>query len=287
MFDGVHIGHQQLLACVVKEAKQLSTSSAVITFSNHPRLILQKPNDNPISLLQTNQERMKRLEQCGIDYVFTIDFSVQFSSLSPAAFLDLIVAKLNPVLMIMGYDNYFGRNTAAELDTILSKGFYRQMKIYRTDDCVYFKGLEVSSTQIRKALGSGDMPLANAMLGYSYTLCGKVIDGYKQGRSLGFPTANLSVNPLKLIPRKGVYATRVAIENQTLNGVVFIGERQTFALTDLTIEVHIFDFDNDIYNQDIELLLVDFIREEQRFASVQDLKNQIKHDCDEAKRILT
>ena len=286
MFDGVHIGHQQLLSCVVEKAKQLATSSAIITFLNHPRLVLQPSDSHSISLLQTNQERMKHLEQSGIDYIFTIDFSVSFSKLSPSIFFDLIVSKLNPMFMILGYDNYFGRSTASELNTILNKGRYKQMELCRIDDCVLFEGFKVSSTQIRTALIDANIPLANTMLGYRYGFCGKIIHGYKQGRRLGFPTANLEVDSLKLIPKKGVYAAKATLGKQVLNCVVFIGERQTLGLADLTIEIHLFDFDNDIYSQEIEVYLVDFIRDQQCFTSTKELKNQIKHDCDEAKRIL-
>ncbi|MDR1005445.1 MAG: riboflavin biosynthesis protein RibF [Bacteroidales bacterium] len=285
MFDGVHKGHQRLIGMVVESAKRMRTLAAVITFSNHPQLVLKTPDAHSVKLLQTNEERMRRLEMCGLDLVITIDFSEDFSRLSATAFLDLLIAKLHPALMIMGYNNYFGRNTAGELDKILSKGCFGDMKIHRTDTCVYSNGTEVSSTQIRRALARGDVSSANAMLGYRYSLSGIVVHGLGKGHQLNFPTANLKLNPLKLIPASGVYAVIVRLSSLVLKGVMFVGERATFGLSGLTIEVHILDFDNDIYLQEIEVAMVAFIRPQRRFEDSERLINQIKLDCDEVKRL--
>jgi riboflavin kinase/FMN adenylyltransferase len=287
MFDGVHTGHQRLLLSLKEKARQIGTSAALITFSNHPRLVLRNGNEQNINLLQTNEERLQKISECGIDYVFTIEFSQEFSSLSPTQFLDLLITKLHPHTLILGYDNYFGRNRAAELDDIITKGKYRDMFIERTDDCVYFNGLEVSSTQIRQALATGKIYLANAMLGYEYLFSGEVIGGMKNGRQLGFPTANLNVNPLKQMPLNGVYAVKIRLANKLMEGVLFIGQRQTFGLQDLSIEVHIFNFNSDIYKQTLEVALVDFIRPQRHFSTPEALTTQIKQDCDEAKRIFS
>jgi riboflavin kinase/FMN adenylyltransferase len=286
MFDGVHSGHQKLLSILLEKAKAYNTLAAVVTFSNHPRFVLDyNLNCKPVLLLQTYEERMKSLSHFGIKNVYTIDFSERISKLSPAIFLDFIIEKLNPYLLLMGYDNSFGNKKDSDLANILHNGKYQSMAIKKTDACVFYNGLEVSSTQIRNALKEGNIKLANIMLNYFYTLSGKVIKGYKKGRGLGFPTANLKVDALKLIPKCGVYAVHVVINKRILEGVMFIGERKTFDLNDLTIEVHIFNFNTDIYNKNIEVQLVDFIREQQRFASVEDLIQQIKNDCEYAKQI--
>jgi riboflavin kinase/FMN adenylyltransferase len=188
---------------------------------------------------------------------------------------------------MLGYDNYFGRGTATELDSIIAKGKYGEMFVERTDDCVYFNDIEVSSTQIRNSLAVGKVRQANTMLGYEYSFTGEVVDGMKKGRTLGFPTANLNVNPMKQLPLCGVYAVNVRFVNEKRQGVLFIGQRQTFGLQDLSIEIHIFNFNADIYTRHLEISLVEFIRSQHIFPTIEALKTQIQLDCDEAKRIFS
>lgn len=285
MFDGVHKGHQALLKELVQEAEREKTCSMVISFDKHPRQVVSD-NENEVKILQTDSERIEKLSDSGVDYLVILHFTKEIAKLEASDFLDLVIENINPKTLLLGYDNRFGRKGSTQFDEILAKGEYKNIKIRRTQDCVWHKEIEISSTQIRKALEKGEVNLANQMLGYAYTIEGKVINGYKIGRTLGFPTANIQPTNNKLLPQDGVYAVECQIDDKTYKGVLSIGERATFNIEGKSIELHIFFFDSEIYFKEIKIQIKDFLREQQKFSSKEELIEQITKDCENAKNIL-
>lgn len=285
MFDGVHKGHQALLKELVQEAEREKTCSMVISFDKHPRQVVSD-NENEVKILQTDSERIEKLSDSGVDYLVILHFTKEIAKLEASEFLDLVIENINPKALLLGYDNRFGRKGSTQFDDILAKGEYKNIKIIRTQDCVWYNDIEISSTQIRKALEKGEVSLANQMLGYAYTIEGKVINGYKIGRTLGFPTANIQLTNNKLLPQDGVYAVECQIDNKTYKGVLSIGERATFNIEGKSIELHIFFFDSEIYFKEIKIQIKDFLREQQKFSSKEELIEQITKDCENAKNIL-
>ena len=285
MFDGVHKGHQALLKELVQEAEREKTCSMVISFDKHPRQVVSD-NENEVKILQTDSERIEKLSDSGVDYLVILPFTKEIAKLEASEFLDLVIENINPKALLLGYDNRFGRKGSTQFDDILAKGEYKNIKIRRTQDCVWYNDIEISSTQIRKALEKGEVSLANQMLGYAYTIEGKVINGYKIGRTLGFPTANIQLTNNKLLPQDGVYAVECQIDDKTYKGVLSIGERATFNIEGKSIELHIFFFDSEIYFKEIKIQIKDFLREQQKFSSKEALIEQITKDCENAKNIL-
>lgn len=285
MFDGVHKGHQALLKELVQEAEREKTCSMVISFDKHPRQVVSD-NENEVKILQTDSERIEKLSDSGVDYLVILHFTKEIAKLEASEFLDRVIENINPKALLLGYDNRFGRKGSTQFDDILAKGEYKNIKIRRTQDCVWYNDIEISSTQIRKALEKGEVSLANQMLGYAYTIEGKVINGYKIGRTLGFPTANIQLTNNKLLPQDGVYAVECQIDNKTYKGVLSIGERATFNIEGKSIELHIFFFDSEIYFKEIKIQIKDFLREQQKFSSKEELIEQITKDCENAKNIL-
>ena len=285
MFDGVHKGHQALLKELVQEAEREKTCSMVISFDKHPRQVVSD-NENEVKILQTDSERIEKLSDSGVDYLVILHFTKEIAKLEASEFLDRVIENINPKTLLLGYDNRFGRKGSLQFDEILAKGEYKNIKIRRTQDCVWYNDIEISSTQIRKALEKGEVNLANQMLGYAYTIEGKVINGYKIGRTLGFPTANIQLTNNKLLPQDGVYAVECQIDDKTYKGVLSIGERATFNIEGKSIELHIFFFDSEIYFKEIKIQIKDFLREQQKFSSKEELIEQITKDCENAKNIL-
>jgi riboflavin kinase/FMN adenylyltransferase len=286
MFDGVHRGHISLIEELKQEAKQLNTYSVVISFDNHPRQVITG-NEKEVSILQTQEQRLKKLSETKIDYLVILHFTKEIAMLEASDFLDLVIKKINPQTLLLGYDNRFGKKGSSQFDEILAKGSYKDIKIKRTQACIWHNGKEISSTQIRKSLENGEVKQANQMLGYPYSIEGIVVNGYKIGRTLGFPTANIKPNNNKLIPQQGVYAIKCQIDNNMYNGVLSIGERETFNIKGQSIEAHIFFFDLEIYFKEISIFFIEKIRNNYKFSSKEELIEQIKHDCENAKNILS
>lgn len=288
MFDGVHKGHKLMLEELKSLAKKENCKSVAITFANHPRLVLDKNNEqNPIELLQTPQERFAKIASSNVDYLVTINFTKEFASLSPKQFLDVLIPKINPKHLLLGYDNSFGNPKSNEFQEICSQGFYKQIKIHQDKSGLYEGEIEISSTEVRKALKEGRVPIANTMLEEEYSIYSSVEKGFSIGRTLGFPTANITIPKHKLIPKDGVYATRVKIEDKLYNSVTNIGYRPTFQGKNKTIETFILDFSQDIYTKELKLYFVDYLREEKAFENAEDLKHQIEKDVENAKKILS
>lgn len=277
-FDGLHIGHMKILDRLIKSADALGLKSMVLTFFPHPRMVLQQ--DAHIQLLNTIDEKIDILERTGLDYLIIHPFTKAFSRLSARDFVqDILVNELRTKKIIIGYDHRFGRNRNANINDLEAFGNaldfqVEEIPVQEVDE------VSVSSTKIRKALEKGDVRTANAYLGYEYMLTGTVKKGRGMGRQLGFPTANLVIaENYKLIPKNGVYAVKSILNGQTVNGMMNIGYNPTVSVgTEKTIEIHFFDFNRDLYEQKIRIDILEWIREEEKFGSLEDLKAQLQKD---------
>ncbi|MBP6429312.1 MAG: bifunctional riboflavin kinase/FAD synthetase [Bacteroidales bacterium] len=282
MFDGVHIGHQKLLSILKEKAKKYNTVPIVITFDKHPQLVMKPELFDKIRLLQTNEERFGKLNSLGIENIITIHFTKEFAKLSAQEFLDLLLKKYSPQYFLLGYDNHFGNKSSDEFNKLVLENKKKGLILERSSDCVIYKDIEVSSTQIRKALAKGDIGLANSMLNEEYIISGEVVHGNKIGKTIGCPTANIKVERHKLLPLFGVYLCKVDINEKEYSGIVNIGWRPTIIDSPITIEVHILEFDKDIYGENIKIKLKEFLRQEIKFENLEQLKEQISLDIEKA-----
>ena len=278
-FDGVHLGHNYLLEQLKSEAQQRGMHSVVVTFVNHPRLFFD-PNCG-LRQLTLSDEKVTLLKQKGVDEVVILQFDEHLSKLSSREFMQLLVEKYGVKVLLMGYDHRFGSDRSTSFDEYVEYGRQLGLEIKR---CSGFSASEVmvSSSKVRRALELWDIPLANKLLGYKYFVKGRVVEGQKIGRQIGFPTANLKVNGLKLIPSDGVYVVDVEVEGVEYRGVLNIGSRPTVSGDERTIEVHIIGFIGDLYGKEVELKFLKFLRHEQRFSSLDDLREQIRKDFNQA-----
>jgi riboflavin kinase/FMN adenylyltransferase len=300
-FDGVHSGHLQIIQQVKREALLNKGESVIITFDPHPRMVLnRKENQAPIRLLTTLQEKTELLAKQGIDHLVVVPFTVEFSNQSAQEYIsDFLVEKFHPKTIIIGYDHRFGKDRS---------GDYQLLEIYQKKYNYVVKeipehvlnDITISSTKIRSALKGGDIRTAKECLGYDYFFEGKVVDGNKLGRTIGYPTANLEIkNTNKLIPENGIYAVNLAIGKASVNedslfvpeslhqGMMSIGIRPTIADNRRTIEVNIFDFNEDIYGRIVRVYVKYFLRNEEKFNSMEELKKQISLDEINAKKLLS
>ncbi len=278
-FDGVHLGHNYLLEQLKSEAQQRAMQSMVVSFANHPRLFFD-PNC-ALKQLTLSNEKVTLLQQKGVDEVVMLQFDEQLSRLTSREFMQLLVEKHGVKVLLMGYDHRFGSDRGTSFDEYIEYGRQLGLEIKRCDG---FSESEVmvSSSKVRRALELWDIPLANKLLGYKYFLKGRVVDGKKIGRQIGFPTANLDIDTLKLIPSDGVYVVDVEVEGVEYRGVLNIGTRPTVSGDQRTIEVHIINFTGNLYGKEIELKFLRFLRHEQRFSSLDDLREQIRKDFNQA-----
>ncbi len=282
-FDGVHLGHQKILTQLVTRAQQINGRSVLLTFYPHPRLVLY-PEDNELKLITSIEEKAKLLKSFGLDYLIILPFTKDLSRITPFGFIrDILVKKLHISTIIIGYDHRFGKNregSILEIEKYANEFNYEVEQIPEQDinDCI------VSSSQVRKALLDGDLELANDFMGRPFSISGMVVSGQQKGTELGFPTANLGeLDPYKLVPKIGVYAVKVIIANETLFGMLNIGTRPTFKMNELAIETHIFDFSDNIYGQEIEILFFKRWRDERKFENQEQLVEQLKTDQTEIK----
>ncbi len=299
-FDGVHSGHLQIIHQLKKEALINNGESVIITFDPHPRMVLnQKKNQLPIKLLTTLSEKAELLEKEEIGHLVVVPFTLEFSNQSAKEYIsDFLVKKFQPQTIIIGYDHRFGKGRAGDY-RLLEK--YQQEYHYEVKEIPeqVLHHVTISSTKIRSALKDGDIQTANEYLGYDYFFEGKVIDGNKLGRTIGYPTANLEIkNTNKLIPENGIYAVNLAIGKESVNedslfvpesfhqGMMSIGIRRTIADNRRTIEVNIFDFNKDIYGRIVQVYVKYFLRNEEKFDSIEDLKKQISLDEIQGKKIV-
>jgi riboflavin kinase/FMN adenylyltransferase len=285
-FDGVHRGHVQLIETLTRHAQDTGGESVLITFDPHPRQVLN-PEEDSLRLLTTREEKIRLLEKLGIDHVVFVAFNKAFAALSAHDYLkNFLVDKFHPAAIALGYNHNFGHHRDGNIELLKKyqdQFGYTVIEISKqiVDD------INVSSTRIRLALNEGDLSTANHLLGRPYSFSGTVVTGRQLGRTLGFPTANLDiVDTQKLIPAFGVYAVKAWIGEEMNNGVMNIGNRPTVDGKNRTIEVHLFDFDRDIYNQTITVELWHYLRPEQKFEGLEALKAQINMDKMKAGQLL-
>jgi riboflavin kinase/FMN adenylyltransferase len=282
-FDGMHLGHQALLSKAKSIAAQSKLPLAIMTFEPHPVTVLAHKKDLRICSFK---DKMRLLGENEVDVAFVMRFNQAFAEISAKYFLEEILIKnLKVKHIVTGHDFIFGKNRQGDSNYlhIMSKklGFgFTQITPQKYNQEVIF-----SSSAIRKFLNAGNVKFANKLLGHKYSISGKVLNGERRGNKLGFPTANLSLQSL-LRPKFGVYAVRIEIGTKTYDGVANIGIRPSFATNGETIEIHIFNFSNDIYGKEIRVEFIDFIRDEQKFTNIEDLKTQIKQDIITTKAIL-
>ena len=281
-FDGVHFGHQKILEKLVSEAKNAGKKSVLLTFFPHPRMVLQK--DASIELINTIDERAKLLEKTGLDYLIIHPFSKKFSRTTALEFVrDILVNTFNISKLIIGYDHHFGKNREGNIEQLTE---YSHLYDFTVEEIPAqdIDDVSVSSTKIRRALHAGNLKTANNYLGYNFLLNGKVVNGKKLGGKIGFPTANLDVKETyKLIPKTGVYVVKSIINSKTIFGMMNIGNRPTVNGNHQTIEVHFFDFNEDLYDKNLTVALIYFLRDEHKFDSIENLILQLKKDEETAR----
>ena len=284
-FDGVHLGHRYLINQVKIAASQCGWCSSIITFPVHPRQVIQ--SDYQPQLLSSPEEKIELLSQTGVDNCILLPFTRKLSKLTAWEFMQLLYEQYKVRMLVIGYDHRFGHNRAETFEDYCRYG--RELGIHIMQATAYTQEQDkVSSSAIRRALLSGDVMTAQKYLGYNYFLEGIVVGGYQVGRKIGFPTANLRVDfPYKLIPSIGVYAVRVQVAGQQWKGMLSIGYRPTINNgNDLSIEVHILDFQGDIYNLKMRLEFIEFLRSEIKFDSVDELIAQMHKDKEETIKVL-
>ncbi len=276
-FDGVHIGHQKIIEKLIQESKSSDSESLILTFFPHPRMVLHETSS--IKLLNTINEKSSLLEKMGLDNLVIHPFDKEFSNLSAEEFVKTILVDLfNVQKIIIGYDHRFGKNRAANIENLIEFGEKYGFEVEQIS-AQEIDSVSVSSTKIRVAITNGNMAVANEFLGYDYLLSGKIIQGKQLGRTIGFPTANLKIKEnYKLIPKIGVYIVKSILQEKTVFGIMNIGLNPTVNGEDLSIEVHFLDFDSDIYDTEITVSVIERIRDEQKFTSIDLLKSQIQKD---------
>ena len=279
VFDGVHTGHRYLIQQVMQIARQRSLASVLVTFTQHPARVLRP--DVPMSLLTTPEEKDRLLQQTGVDHIEKLPFTQALSQLSAKEFMRQILHdQLNVQVLVTGYDHRFGHGRTEGFEDYVRIGKEMGMDVVEASPLTG-KLEGTSSSKIRKHLQAGNVEQANTLLGYSYSLTGKVIDGFHVGRTIGFPTANILPNDAdKLVPRNGVYAVNVKLENgEMARGMLNIGFRPTLDNgTERSIEVHLFDFHDNLYAQQMCIQFLHFIRQEQKFDSLAALQAQLRND---------
>ena len=273
-FDGVHLGHQKILHQITTSAQALNCESLVLTFFPHPRIVLQEGTE--MKQLNSLDEKIQLLNNLGIDNLVVHPFDKDFSRLTAEQFVKNVLVDVFKIRkIIIGHDHRFGRNRTANIDDLISFGEIYGFEVEQIS-VQEINAVSISSTKIRNALLEGNVELASNYLGYNYSLTGIVYKGKQLGRTIGFPTANITIQETyKLIPLNGVYIVKSILENKVVYGMMNIGTRPTVDGTTQTIEVNFFDFDQDLYTIKITVWLLKRIRSEQKFESVEALKNQL------------
>jgi riboflavin kinase/FMN adenylyltransferase len=304
-FDGVHLGHQFLIEQLKEQAQQSGLKTAVVTFAQHPRQVLQSGYQP--QLLTSPDERLQQLAATGVDYCYILDFTPELASTPAEYFIQKILRKqLKINELLVGYDHRFGKGRVDDFQNYVNYGTACGMTIRRGDPCgrpmrssidaIDAINPPISSTAIRKAISEGNMQAANIMLGYTYTLAGNVVHGDHLGSKIDFPTANLEpVEPSKIIPQEGAYAVRVRLPDGRTNlGMAYIGRRPSIAkqnettsgVNSLRIEVHLFHFDEDLYEQNLQVEFVDYLRPSAKFPTLEKLRQQLVKDVHKARLAL-
>lgn len=284
-YDGVHAGHQAIIARVNATARRIGGESVLITFHPHPRHVL-RPEDDSLKLINSIDEKVALLAQYGLDHVVIVPFSKDFAAQTPEAYIrDFLVRYFQPQIVVIGYDHKFGHKRAGDIHLLkaMSNTYgYEVQEIEQQE----VEAIVVSSTKIRRAVAQGEVQQAAEWLNHPFELSGTVVHGQKIGTQIGFPTANIEVqDPHKLVPPQGIYAVRVAYEDRWYEAMLYIGNRPTLDGRDRSIEVNIFDFERDLYGQPLRIAFVAHIREDARFESLDALKAQLARDKAATQRI--
>lgn len=284
-FDGVHLGHRKILKRLKNIASENGLQAVILTFFPHPRMVLQTALD--IKLLNTIEERQEILSNLELDHLVIKEFTEEFSKLSAEEYVkDILINELNAKYIIIGYDHRFGRNRRANINDLIAFGNQYHFKVEE----ISVKDVEdvaVSSTKIRNALIMGDIKTANTFLGYDYFLTGTVVKGKQIGKQIGFPTANIYIKEdYKLIPKNGAYVVKSKIDNTIYFGMMNIGTNPTVSGTKQSIEVHFFNFDQDLYDKKLKIELLEPLRNERKFESLDFLQEQLKIDKENALKLI-
>ena len=276
-FDGVHLGHQKIVAQITKNAHALNCESLVLTFFPHPRMVLQEGTE--MKQLNTLNEKIALLDNLGIDNLVVHPFDKEFSRLTAEEFVKKVLVNVFKIKkIIIGHDHRFGRNRTATIDDLINFGETYDFEVEQIS-AEEINEVSISSTKIRNALLEGNIELATNYLGYDYSFTGIIIKGKQLGRTIGYPTANITIEEdYKLIPNNGVYIAKSVLNGKTVFGMMNIGTRPTVDGTKQTIEINFFDFKQDLYEKKITISLLHRMRSEQKFESIDALKNQLGKD---------
>lgn len=289
-FDGVHLGHQAIFKEMHRLAKEIDGETVVVTFYPHPRQVLAIGTER-LRFICSQEEKMKKIEQFGIDNVVVIPFTKEFASTPSEVFIkDYIINHIHPAVIVVGYDHHFGKNRMGDYEMLNQLGEQYGFCTVQVG-AQYVNEVAVSSTKIRNFLWTGNVKAANELLGYHYSVTGTVVQGNQIGRTLGFPTANLDIpNEYLMINNPGVYACQTVIDGKTYNAMANTGLRPTIgdrAEGDFIIEVNIFDFEGDLYGKTLKVWFIDRIRDEVKFNGLEALKAQLQQDREKAKAIIS
>lgn len=290
-FDGVHRGHMFLIGNIIDEARRQAVDATVITFSEHPRRVLHAQFQP--QMLTTNEEKLRLFARTGIDCCAILPFDRAMAAMSAREFIgEILHKKLNVRILYIGYDNRFGHNREEGFDDYVRYGRECGIDVRHAGAFTLARastgGDTVSSSAIRRLLAAGDVSTAAECLGYPYFMTGTVVHGVQEGRKMGFPTANIRpTNPDKIVPATGVYAVEVMLHGETelRRGIMNIGTRPTFGGNEVTMEIHIFGFEGDIYGRELEVSFFDRLRDERMFVSADELARQIEEDKRKAEKL--
>ena len=284
-FDGVHVGHQKVIKKLIKSASKKNATSLLLTFFPHPRMVLQKDID--IKLINTIDERIQLLKKIGLEEVVIQSFTKEFSRLTALNFVrDILVNTLNISKLIIGYDHHFGKNREGNFEQLEEYGRIYDFNVNEISQ-KDIDNIAVSSTKIRIAIENGDIQKANNFLGYNFLLTGEVVRGNNLGEKIGFPTANLSIKETyKLLPKTGAYLVQSKLNNEKVFGMMNIGYRPTVSGKSQTIEIHFFNFKDDLYGRKIQIEVLSFLRDEQKFESIEALKLQLGLDKEKSLKLM-
>lgn len=284
-FDGIHKGHQEVIQQAVNKAKENNMESAVITFFPHPSVVLRKDVQH-VKYITISSEKQAILENLQVDRLYVIRFNQELSKLSPQAFIDHFIIGLNIKHLVAGFDYSFGHKGQGKMTDM--QEYARDLFTWETIGKVTLDEEKVSSTRIRAELASGNMEQAEQLLGRPFATTGLVVKGARRGRELGYPTANLSISKDALLPKQGVYATRVRHKDKIYGGMANIGTNPTFTedLEDMSVEVYLFDFDGDLYGEELTIEWLSYTREEIKFDSKEALIEKMKQDEEEIRAYL-
>jgi riboflavin kinase / FMN adenylyltransferase len=279
-FDGVHAGHQQIIAGMKKKAAEVDGETVIITFDPHPRTVINAASG--IRLINTMDEKIELLAALGIDCLVIIPFTTEFAQLSPEEYISqFLIRHFKPHTLIIGYDHHFGKGRTGNYELLKAKAETYQYQLLEIPAHL-LDSISVSSTRIREAIGTGEIETANQLLGYTFFFSGEVVDGNKLGRTIGYPTANLSVTEkTKLIPGDGIYAVDAIVSDEPVKkyrGMMSIGFRPTIGGTTRIIEVNVFDFNREIYGQTLKVFVKKYLRPEEKFGGLDELKTQLALD---------